>query len=85
MSWSTIPQHLSPTAFTVFGFEVRWYGLMYLVAFFLGYHLIRYFTNKYKIQPMKREQLDSVITWLIVGVLLGARLGYVFFYDFSYF
>ena len=58
---------------------------MYLVAFFLGYHLIRYFTNKYKIQPMKREQLDSVITWLIVGVLLGARLGYVFFYDFSYF
>jgi len=58
---------------------------MYLAAFFFGYHLIWYFTNKYKVQPMKREQLDSVMTWLIVGVLLGARLGYVFFYNFGYY
>jgi len=85
MSWSTIPQYLDPTAITIFNFPVRWYGLMYLIAFFLGYHLIWYFTNKYKIQPMKREQLDSVMTWLIAGVLLGARLGYVFFYDFGYY
>ena len=58
---------------------------MYLIAFFFGYHLIWHFTKKYKIQPMKREQLDSVITWLIAGVLIGARLGYVFFYKFDYY
>ncbi len=58
---------------------------MYLVAFFLGYHLVRYFTNKHKIQPIKHDQLDSVVTWLIAGILLGARLGYVFFYNFGYY
>jgi phosphatidylglycerol:prolipoprotein diacylglycerol transferase len=58
---------------------------MYLIAFFLGYHLVWYFTNKYKIQPIKREQLESVATWLILGILLGARLGYVFFYEFNYY
>jgi phosphatidylglycerol:prolipoprotein diacylglycerol transferase len=58
---------------------------MYLVAFFIGYHLTWYFTKKYKIQPMKKEQLESVITWLIAGILIGARFGYVFFYNFGYY
>lgn len=83
--WNTIPLNLDPTAITIFGFPIRWYGLMYLIAFFLGYHLIWYFTNKYKIQTMKKEQLESIMTWLIAGVLVGARLGYVFFYNFDYY
>ncbi|MDR2999635.1 MAG: prolipoprotein diacylglyceryl transferase [Fibromonadaceae bacterium] len=83
--WNTLPQRLDPTAITIMGFEVRWYGLMYLVAFFLGYHLVWHFVNKYKVMPMKKEQLESVVTWLIAGVLLGARLGYVFFYEFGYY
>ena len=58
---------------------------MYLAAFFFGYHLIWHFTAKYKIQAMKKEQLESIMTWLIAGVLLGARLGYVFFYNFGYY
>jgi len=83
--WNTIPLHLDPTAITILNFPIRWYGLMYLFAFFFGYHLIWHFTNKYKIQPMKREQLEAVMTWLIAGVLLGARFGYVFFYNFGYY
>jgi len=83
--WNTIPLHLNPTAITILNFPIRWYGLMYLFAFFFGYHLIWHFTNKYKIQQMKREQLEAVMTWLIAGVLLGARFGYVFFYNFDYY
>jgi len=83
--WNTIPLHLDPTAITILNFPIRWYGLMYLFAFFFGYHLIWHFTNKYKIQPMKREQLEAVMTWIIAGVLLGARFGYVFFYNFGYY
>jgi phosphatidylglycerol:prolipoprotein diacylglycerol transferase len=83
--WNKIPEKLDPTAIAIFGFDVRWYGLMYLVAFFLGYHLIWYFTTKYKIQPMEKLQLESVMTWLIAGVLVGARFGYVFFYNFGYY
>ena len=51
----------------------------------MGYHLIWHFTNKYKIQPMKKPQLESVMTWLIAGVLVGARLGYVLFYNLDYY
>ena len=51
----------------------------------MGYHLVWRFINKYKVMPMKKEQLESVITWLIAGVLLGARLGYVLFYEFEYY
>ena len=58
---------------------------MYLVAFFLGYHLIWHFTTKYKIQNMEKPQLENIMTWLIAGVLIGARLGYVFFYNFGYY
>ncbi len=83
--WNTIPLHLDPTAITILNFPIRWYGLMYLFAFFFGYHLIWHFTTKYKIQQMKREQLETVVTWLIAGVLLGARFGYVFFYNFGYY
>ena len=83
--WNTIPLHLDPTAITIFGFPVRWYGLMYLAAFFCGYHLFWHLTNKYKIQTIKREQLDNMTTWLIAGILLGARFGYVFFYNFGYY
>jgi len=83
--WNTIPEHLDPTIITVLGFPFRWYGFMYVVAFSFGWFLVWHFTKKYKIQAMKREQLDSVMTWLIVGILLGARLGYVFFYEFAYY
>ncbi|GHV13352.1 prolipoprotein diacylglyceryl transferase [Fibrobacterales bacterium] len=84
-TWNTIPQYFDPTAITILGFQVRWYGLMYLIAFFLGYHLVWHFVRKYKEPAMRREQLDSVMTWLIAGVLIGARLGYVLFYNFDYY
>jgi len=80
--WNTIPFHLEPT---VFGLPVHWYGLMYLIAFFFGYLLIWRFTTRYKVQPMKKEQLESVMTWLIAGILFGARFGYVVFYHFDYY
>jgi phosphatidylglycerol:prolipoprotein diacylglycerol transferase len=82
--WNTIPLHMDPVALSIGSFQVRWYGLMYLVAFFLGYWIIWHFAQKEKLK-MKREQWDSILTWIIVGVLLGARLGEVVFWNFSYY
>ena len=71
-------EYIDPIAFTVKDFEVRWYSLMYLVGFFVVYLLLkRDLTNKNII-------LDFLI-YSFIGLIVGARLGYVFFYDFDYF
>lgn len=82
--WNLIPQHMSPTAITLFGFPVRWYGLMYLAAFFTCYQVIWHYIRKDKLSITK-EQLDGLATWVIAGILIGARLGYVVFYNLGYY
>ncbi len=82
--WNLIPQHMSPTAVELFGFPVRWYGLMYLAAFFTCYQVIWHFIRKDKL-PISKEQLDGLATWVIAGILIGARLGYVVFYNLPYY
>jgi len=82
--WNLIPQHMSPTAITLLGFPVRWYGLMYLAAFFTCYQVIWHYIRKDKL-PITKEQLDGLATWVIAGILIGARLGYVLFYNLEYY
>ena len=75
-------------SFTVGGFEValRWYALSYVVGFILALTVIRFFLKReslwrYRTAPMDIEQADSFLTYLILGVIIGGRLGYVFFYN----
>lgn len=82
--WNLIPQHMSPTAITLLGFPVRWYGLMYLAAFFTCYQVIWHFVRKEK-HGLTKEQLDGLASWIIAGILIGARLGYVVFYNLGYY
>ena len=82
--WNLIPQHLSPTAIEILGFPIRWYGLMYLAAFFTCYQVIWHYVCKEKL-PLTKEQLDGLATWVIAGILIGARLGYVLFYNLGYY
>ncbi len=68
--------HLGPLA-------IRWYGLMYLLGFALGMLLGRY---RIKTQPnsgWSYSELDDVLFYIVLGVILGGRLGYVLFYKFS--
>ncbi len=78
--------------FEIFGFEfaLRWYALSYIAGFVLSLLIMKFFLNKAVCwtdnnPPMHTENADSLLTYLIVGVLLGGRLGYVFFYNFSYY
>ena len=81
---------LSPELFSVeimgYTFALRWYALSYLVGFLVAYYLMRLVSGKskfwpYGVEPLDREQLDGLLTYLILGVIVGGRLGYVFFYD----
>lgn len=82
--WNLIPTHFDGVALQIGNFPIRWYGLMYLFAFATCYAVIWKVNQKEKI-GITKDQLDSFSTWIIAGIILGARLGYVFFYNPGYY
>jgi phosphatidylglycerol:prolipoprotein diacylglycerol transferase len=74
--------NINPEIVRVGPFAVRWYGIMYLVGFALSYLLVNYQIRK-KGLSFSRDFVASLYSYLILGLLLGARLGYVLFYDLS--
>ena len=61
------------------GLEIpKWYGLCWALGIFLGYQVMLYI---YKKEGKSFERLDKLATYIIVGTLVGARLGHVIFYD----
>lgn len=76
---------------------LRWYGLMYLLGFATSYFLIRIQINEeygstgkspgeaFGRKSMECGHLEGLMVWLVIGIVLGGRLGYVLFYNFPYF
>jgi phosphatidylglycerol:prolipoprotein diacylglycerol transferase len=60
--------------------RVSWYGLMYVLGFFASYLLVRYQMKK-KDFGISKSEVDNLYFYLILGLMIGARLGYVLFYD----
>jgi len=67
--------HLGPV-------QLRWYGLMYMISFIVGYFALKRLA-KIKKLPMSTDDLYDLLFFLILGVMVGGRLGYVLFYDFG--
>ncbi len=82
--WNLIPTYFDGIAIHLGSFPVHWYGLMYLFAFVTCYALIWKMNVKQKI-GITKPQMDSFVTWVIAGILIGARLGYVLFYNPSHY
>lgn len=80
----THPQ-FNPVAFHIGSFGVHWYGLMYLLAF-LGFLLLGRLRLRAGLYPgWKTEELDDLLFFGVLGVIVGGRLGYVFFYKPDFF
>lgn len=75
---------IDPVIFSVGPFQVRWYGAMYVLGFVLGGLIARNLARK-KFWPLPAEAIDKYVTWLIIGMFLGARLAYVFIYNWEYY
>ena len=74
--------NFDPVAFQVFSFEIRWYSLAYIVGLVVGW----IYCNKFLIKDQeKKNQFDDYITYIIIGIILGGRLGYVIIYNPSYY
>ncbi|WP_137701520.1 prolipoprotein diacylglyceryl transferase [Marimonas lutisalis] len=79
-------------SFTLFGIEfaLRWYALAYILGIVIAWRLAVHTVRRPALwpgntPPLTAEQIDDLITWIILGVILGGRLGYVFFYRPGYF
>tara|TARA_B100001778_G_scaffold268303_1_gene229701 strand:+ start:78 stop:851 length:774 start_codon:yes stop_codon:yes gene_type:complete len=74
--------NFDPIAFQVFSVEIRWYSLAYIVGLLLGWIYCKKFLI---IDKDKKNQFDDYISYVIIGIVIGGRLGYVFFYNPSYY
>jgi phosphatidylglycerol:prolipoprotein diacylglycerol transferase len=83
--WQNLPANIDPIIFQIGSFRLQYYGLMYLVAFGLTYGLAIYRIHRQERWALSKDHLQGFMTALIIGVILGARLGYVLFYNFSYY
>jgi phosphatidylglycerol:prolipoprotein diacylglycerol transferase len=79
-SWHNIYQHFDPVAFHLGAIAVHWYGIMYASALIIAILFAHYIIKKDNLN-ISKETLDSYIWWAEIGVILGARVGYIIFYD----
>ncbi len=78
---------IDPVIVQIGPLALRWYGLMYLIGFLAGYYLVRKQLMEEGRDVAEKESghLDGILLYLILGVVLGGRLGYVIFYNLTYY
>ena len=85
---------ISPEIFTLdlgsFSFALRWYALAYIAGFLLGWWIVMRLMKHPALwpehrAPMEPARVEGLLTYVIVGVILGGRLGYVLFYQPGYY
>ena len=80
--------NLDPILVQLGFFSLRWYSLAYILGILFGWwyggKIIYFLKNNYSLGVNKKD-FDDLITYIIISIIIGGRLGYVFFYDFSYF
>ncbi len=79
---------IDPIAFSIGPLAVHWYGLAYVVGIMLGWFYARRMVARADLwpggtSPMSSQQLDDFLVWVAGGIVLGGRIGYILFYDFS--
>ena len=74
--------NFDPVAFQVFSIEIRWYSLAYIFGLIFGWIYCKKILIK---DQIKKNLFDDYITYLIIGIIIGGRLGYVFIYNPTYY
>ena len=73
--------NFDPVAIELFSLKIHWYSLAYIVGIILGWYLAKkYYANKNIL-----SKFDDYITYIIVGLILGGRFGYILFYNFDFY
>jgi len=82
--WQHLPERMNPYIIDVGFFRIHWYGLMYVVAAAVVYLLVSYRIRRREIPFTSAVILDAIF-WGVLGLFIGARIGYVLIYNAAYF
>ena len=85
-----IVNNFDPVLIYLVLFEIRWYSIAYILGIIIGWmyatKIIKLTTiNKYNFKQIKTPHFNDLIIYLVIGIVLGGRLGYVLFYNLDYY
>ncbi len=83
--WQHLPEQIDPVIFQIGSFKLQYYGLMYIIAFGTTFVLLIYRVRREDRFQISVDQLKDLTTYMILGLIIGARLGYVLFYNLNYY
>lgn len=81
--WQNLPLGFDGSLISIGGFELQYYSLAYMVGFVVCYWILLKRNERENV--MSKKNLEDLFFWLLFGVILGGRLGYVLFYNFDYY
>jgi prolipoprotein diacylglyceryl transferase len=78
----TVTWNVDPTIFTVLSREIRWYGLLWVIGLIVAVYIVQ---RIYKSEKLPEKWFDSLFVYMMLGIILGARLGHCLFYEPEYY
>ena len=76
--------NIDPVLLKIGAFEIRYYGLIFVLSFIIGYFFLVYLAKERKLS-LTKEDVSDLLLYLIIGIVFGARLFYILFYNFGYY
>ena len=77
----TIPfPNINPIAIKFSAISIHWYGIAYVFSIILGMYISQLLEKKYKIAGIASKDFDSLVVYVVIGIIIGGRLGYIVFY-----
>lgn len=78
----SVTWNVDPEIFTIFGREIRWYGLLWVIGLIVAVYMVQ---RIFKREDLPEKWFDSLFFYMIVGIIVGARLGHCLFYEPAYY
>jgi phosphatidylglycerol---prolipoprotein diacylglyceryl transferase len=83
--WQHLPEKMNPVFFKIGEFSLHYYGLMYLVAFAVVYAMAVFRIKREKQFRISVDEIQNLMVYMMIGVIVGGRLGYVVIYNPEYY
>ncbi len=82
MTLGFVTWDVSPVALSIFGHEIRWYGLLWALGFYVGYRMV---SKRFAMEKLPHDWVDQLLLYTIISAVIGARLGHCLFYEWDYY
>ncbi|WP_154512526.1 prolipoprotein diacylglyceryl transferase [Rickettsiales endosymbiont of Trichoplax sp. H2] len=72
--------NINPIAIELGYISIRWYGISYVIGVLLGVYILKKIEKKYTVANLISSAYENLLTYIIIGIIIGGRLGYILFY-----